>query len=190
MTDVDNRGLLRVIKVPFDIKAILLGALGYIAFIVGGWILNGFFGFGANDGNAVSSFLGQGMALCAMSYDAIPLVGPWIGMTHLALFGNASVELNFWQMLITGLWFLFVLSVFGGAICRVIALRIARDESLGVKEALSFSFGNLRAYVQIPLVLGGAIGFFWLCNFIAGIVSAIPVVGPILFIVLFPLAIL
>ncbi|MEN8151295.1 MAG: hypothetical protein ABFS86_15875, partial [Planctomycetota bacterium] len=188
MTDVDNRGLLRVIKVPFDIKAIFLGAFGYIVLIVLSWILNGIWGI--NEGNVVSGFLRKAMVMSAMGYENIPLVGTSMGMTHLALFGKPALGLDFWQMLVTGIAYFLVVAIFGGAICRVIALRIARDESLGVKEALTFSIGNLRAYVQIPLVLGGAIGFFWGCNWLAGVVSTIPVAGPFLFIVLYPLAIL
>ncbi len=93
-------------------------------------------------------------------------------------------------MIVTGIWFLLVLSIFGGAICRVVALRIARDESAGVKEALRFAMSNLRSYVQIPLVLGVAIFIFWGCNWVAGVVIGIPFLGPIAFIVLYPLAIL
>ena len=43
VNDMDNRGLLRTIKVPFDVKAIMMGAVGYFVFIFGGWILDSVF---------------------------------------------------------------------------------------------------------------------------------------------------
>ena len=189
MTDTDNRGLLRVIKVPFDIKAIFLGGLGYILFVAGGWILDSLFE-GVPDGTHVlATVFYQALDACSITVANIPLVGGAIGGILGALYGryDYAMGLNWIEMLVTGVWFLFILSVFGGAICRVVSLRIARDESIGAVDALKFSFANLMSYVNIPVFLGIAIAFFVGCNALAGLVSSIPFLGPILFIVLYPL---
>jgi hypothetical protein len=93
-------------------------------------------------------------------------------------------------MLITGVWFYAVLSVVGGAICRIMALRIARDESIGVVKAVKFAISNITSYLLVPVFLGGAIAFFWACNLLAGLGSSIPFAGALVFILAFPLAIL
>ena len=156
--------------------------------MIGGWILDAMFQI--ESGHAVSSFLWQGLDLCSMNYSRIPLIGGEMAVIHRTLFPGVGADLNWIQMIVTGIWFLLVLSIFGGAICRVVALRIARDESAGVKEALTFAMSNLRSYVQIPLVLGIAIFIFWGCNWLAGVVIGVPFLGWILFLVLYPLAIL
>ena len=192
MNDSDGRGLLRTIKVPFDIKAIMLGGLGYLIFVVGGWILNAAF-TGIRDGqNVIARFIHQGLQLCGLESgpSSIPLIGGEVRTVITQLFGAPSRGLDTLEMIVVGVWFLLILAVFGGAICRVIALRIARDESTSVMGALNFSLTNVTSYLAVPLFLGGAIFFFWCCNLLAGLVGSIPVAGQILFIVLYPLAIL
>lgn len=190
MTETDNRGLLRVIKVPFDIKAIFLGALGYIVFVAGGWILDGIYKGVADGTHVMSQFIFQGLAACSVRLGEIPLIGgELVGLTR-TLYGTPSAPLNTWEMIGAGVWFLLILSVFGGAICRIVALRISRDESTGAVAALKFAFQNLLSYLLIPVFLGGFIAFFVGCNALAGLACSIPVLGPVLFIVLFPLVII
>src|SRR6185312_14201814 len=40
------------------------------------------------------------------------------------------------------LLFLTIWAIFGGAICRIAAVHVARDEKLSVRAALAFSFGK------------------------------------------------
>ena len=55
---------------------------------------------------------------------------------------------------------LVFLSIAGGALARIHALRIARDESIPVDEAVAFSFSNLRAFLLAPLFVVAAAAFF------------------------------
>jgi hypothetical protein len=78
----------------------------------------------------------------------------------------------------------------GGAITRIFAMRIARDESIKVKEALAFAWKNKGAYMLPPIIIALAVTFFALCNMLAG--TAADLFGilnvQILLIVLYPLA--
>jgi hypothetical protein len=93
-------------------------------------------------------------------------------------------------MVIVALWFFLVLAVFGGAICRIMALRLARDEGISLGGALTFSVGSIKDYMAIPLILGIGILFFWALNLLAGLTSSIPIVGPFLMIILYALSII
>jgi len=192
VNDMDNRGLLRTIKVPFDVKAIVMGAVGYLVFITGGWILDAVFEGIRGGTHVIARFFDQALMACGLDrglFD-IPLIGGEVRGIVVALFGNASRTLTGLEMVVIGVWFFLILAIFGGAICRIMALRMARDEGLSLGCALSFSVGSIRDYLAVPVFLGGAIFIFWCCNLLAGLVSSIPYVGPILMIILYPLTIL
>jgi hypothetical protein len=50
------------------------------------------------------------------------------------------------------LWGLLVLSVFGGALTRVAAVQIARNEKISLRSALRFSTGKFVSFVSAPLI--------------------------------------
>ncbi len=77
------------------------------------------------------------------------------------------------------IWALLVWSVFGGAIARIAAVHVARDEKLSVRHALRFSTGKVLSFIFapiIPLLIILAIG---LALAIGGLQLYIPYVGPI-----------
>ena len=51
-----------------------------------------------------------------------------------------------------GLVFLVVWSVFGGAISRIAAVHVARDEKLSIRSALVFSVGKFLSFLCAPLI--------------------------------------
>jgi hypothetical protein len=190
MNDTDPRGLLRTVKVPFNLKAIFLGALGYLVLMAGGMALDEVLGDVGSNQSVVSGFIHQGLAHCGVNVRSIPVIGQEIDGIINALHRAESRPLLWWEMIIVGVWFYAIMSIFGGAICRIMALRIARDESIGVVKALRFAISNLTSYLLVPVFLGGAIAFFWACNLLAGLGSSIPFAGVLVFIIAFPLAIL
>jgi hypothetical protein len=132
---------------------------------------------------------------------ALPVIGGEIGWVVNKLYGepiykvgyrveSGRPELSTLEFVLALVWWFVILAVFGGAICRVVASRIARDEGVGVKEALAFSIKNLPSYVIAPIAVGLAILFFWACILLAGLVVSIPFIGPILSVILYPLTIL
>jgi hypothetical protein len=88
------------------------------------------------------------------------------------------------------LWFLLIWSVFGGAIARIAAVHVARDEKISVRQALRFSMNKLLSFGFAPLipllillVLGAVVA-------IGGLLLYIPVIGPIVLSVVFFLALI
>ena len=86
-------------------------------------------------------------------------------------------------------WFLFVWSVFGGAIARIAAVHVARDEKISVRQALRFSTNKLLSFLFAPLIP------LLILLVIAAVIAAagwvlfhIPYVGPIVAGLLFVLA--
>ncbi|QOV87428.1 DUF1542 domain-containing protein [Humisphaera borealis] len=75
--------------------------------------------------------------------------------------------------------FLLVWAVFGGAISRIAAVHVARDEKISVRQALRFSLNKVLSFIfapVIPLVIVAIIG---LVIAVGGLLLYIPVAGPI-----------
>ncbi len=49
-------------------------------------------------------------------------------------------------------WFLVIWSIFGGAISRIAAVHVARDEKIAVRQALRFSVGKVLSFIFAPLI--------------------------------------
>ncbi len=89
------------------------------------------------------------------------------------------------------LWTLLTWSLFGGAITRIAVVEIARNESVGLVEALRFTLKRIGSYITAPLFpLVFVFGMLVLLS-IFGLLYMIPVVGDILIAgVFWPLALL
>ena len=74
-----------------------------------------------------------------------------------------------------GIW-----SLVGGAICRIAALNVARDERMSPKAALAFSRKKFLGFLTAPLLPIGLILVIGVCLFAGGLFMAIPVVGDLL----------
>lgn len=77
-------------------------------------------------------------------------------------------------------WFLLVWAVFGGAICRIAAIHVARDEVISPFRAMRFSLRAMPSFVAAPLIPVILIGVLGLLASVVGLPMYIPVVGPIL----------
>ena len=80
-----------------------------------------------------------------------------------------------------GIIFLAIWAVFGGAISRIAAVHVARDEKMSIRSALMFSINKFLSFLFAPLipviiiaVIGGVVTLASL------VVGNIPVIGPIL----------
>jgi len=72
---------------------------------------------------------------------------------------------------------LAVLSVVGGAICRIAALQLARAEKPGLVEALRFSLNRFTSFFLAPLVPIIAIAVIGAFIFVVGLAGKIPYAG-------------
>ncbi len=75
---------------------------------------------------------------------------------------------------------LAVMSVAGGAICRIAALQFARGEKPGLTEALRFSAKKFTSFFTTPLAPVGIIIFIGVFVFLLGLVGNIPRVGELI----------
>jgi hypothetical protein len=49
-------------------------------------------------------------------------------------------------------WFLLIWSLFGGAVARIAAVHVARDEKISVRQALRFSISKVLSFLFAPLI--------------------------------------
>jgi hypothetical protein len=89
------------------------------------------------------------------------------------------------------IYFLALWAVFGGAISRIAAVHIARDEKLSIRSAMRFSVGKFLSFLLapiIPLLIVIALGLLVTVGSLA--LGNIPVIGPILIGIFFVLALI
>jgi hypothetical protein len=87
-----------------------------------------------------------------------------------------------WMYLIYGVWFLVVWSFFAGAISRVAAYRIARDESISIPEALVFASRTWTNHFLAILFIGIFIAACFFLSALGGLICRIPYAGEIILI--------
>ncbi|MBI9017900.1 MAG: hypothetical protein JEZ07_11640 [Phycisphaerae bacterium] len=75
---------------------------------------------------------------------------------------------------------LVVWAVFGGAICRITALQITRDEQVGAMHALKFSSSRLINFIGAPLWAFAVIFAFGVVIWLLGWLVVIPSAGAVL----------
>jgi hypothetical protein len=93
--------------------------------------------------------------------------------------------------LIYSAWFLFVWSVLGGAIGRIAAVHVARDEKISVRQALTFSAGKILSFIFAPVIpVLIILGIGVVIAGVSWVLLHIPYAGPILVGLLFFLALL
>jgi len=78
------------------------------------------------------------------------------------------------------LWLILIWSKFGGAISRIAAVEVARDERISTHEALQFAKEKYTSFFWAPVSVLIAFLFFYIVNTLGGLVAWIPWVGPIL----------
>jgi hypothetical protein len=75
--------------------------------------------------------------------------------------------------------FLVVWAVFGGAIARIAAVQVARDEKISVRQALRFSINKVLSFVFAPIIPLIIILIIGLLLAVGGLLFYIPWIGPI-----------
>ncbi len=162
MTEDNGRwpGLLGGLRVPIDPRAIFLGMIAFALFMGGVW------GF-------------QQVSLHVWQKGSVRF-------DDTETFLRTLYHSDYWFKAATGIWALLIWSIIGGAINRIIAVRLAKDDSIGIGEALAYSRRRFLSYFATPLVLLALISFLLGCNALAGWAGEVPWgVGPILYILLY-----
>ena len=91
-----------------------------------------------------------------------------------------------WLMIVHPLYFvifaslsLAIIAIFGGAISRIAAVDVARDEKISIRQSLKFSAAKFLSFLSAPLVPAVVFIGVGLAVAVAGLLTAIPYVGPI-----------
>jgi hypothetical protein len=204
----EDRGIFQGIKVPFCLNAIILAFMAYVIFVAGsrglGWAMQDDVAYekvvyGARD--VVASrlpFLGRPLNIfireyANASYTDMEAAYEIYRDKHFEKQaarqdGRITNPMSFeqfkspqwWKWLVFGFWFLFIWSIFAGAINRTAAYRIARDESITLKEGLNFGVqtwtNHFLAIVFVAIFVAAA---YFMCVF-GGFICQIPYVGELL----------
>jgi hypothetical protein len=91
---------------------------------------------------------------------------------------------------IFGLYFLTIWSIFGGAIARIAAVHVAREEKISIRQALAFSLNKFLSFISAPIIPLLIVLIVGLVVAIGGVLTNIPGLGPIAVGALFFLALL
>jgi hypothetical protein len=84
----------------------------------------------------------------------------------------------------------FLLCTFGVAICRLLALRIARDEYCPMATAMSYAWKIKLTGLLYPLAVVLPLLLLGICNQVAGMVVSIPFIGGLFGVILYPLVVI
>lgn len=178
----ERRGLFDGLKVPFDVNAILLAAMGVVAFLIG---VKGI--------ELVLDIPDRAPLLLGIVTSITGKMG-YLGLKIEDVFNLGHERPSYPPMawIAFVLWFSAVWGFFSAAICRIAAMKIAREEGLELKDAIKFGVAKFVPNVLSIVFVIAIVGFFYLvCNAtIAGWVGRIPYVGEILVAVLFFLVLL
>ena len=162
---------IRVLWFPMSLNAVVLAAMAVLVF----WA-----------GTGIACLMAGAGSISQTTWVASHFAG--VSLASLSSFRWPPSDLGWifgWQLIL----FFALLATFGVAICRVLVLRIARDEYCTLREAWSFAWKVKLTGLIFPLAVLIPIAFLFLCNLLAGLIGSIPYVGPILTLPLLPLVI-
>jgi len=160
-----------------------MGAVGWGTLQLADWALGAAF--------SQTQPIAQVMSLLRSQIGQIAFLGTAFDKSVGAIWGTEPYQLVWSQALITVLVFLGVWAVFGGALLRIAALRLTRNEALGPKPALLFGLRNAPTMLAVPLLIAAFVAVLTGLNALAGLLMSIPLVGSsLLVIVLMPLSLL
>jgi hypothetical protein len=96
----------------------------------------------------------------------------------------------FLHALLAAAWGAVVWGIFGGAIARIAVVQAARNQRIGIGEAVRFARQRWLALIGTPFCPLLGIGFFTLLCAVLGLLYRLPQVGPILAGIFAPVALL
>jgi hypothetical protein len=197
--NIDRRFLRRVfpglqlmgaIRMAFDLRKLIIAALGLALLQLGWSILERLFPTSAAVTPNVSTtklpidvdFQAETWTLAAFQQAHQKVSEPFQNLLAplLALFDPRSDWPAKLHSILAMSWLFAVWGICGGAICRIAVVRIARMEQTGVAAAIAFSLRNANSLIVTPFIPFGGMAF---CGTILagfGLLYRVPVVGNVL----------
>jgi hypothetical protein len=212
--------LVRALKIVFSLRMLVLAAITLWLVSAGWWAAGK--AFQGRDEILLKSWIAEQTAwpwIEAQAYRDIPVAEYIVAPLDSAVFNGpvlrvwAKYSAPFRHLfhpeqsiaglaysLVCCLWALFILGLFGGAIARLAALELTRNESIGYGAALAHGWSKLGSYIMAPLMPLGAVllgilflsipallmrldfgvllaGFLWPLVLLAGLLITIVLVG-------------
>jgi len=182
ITYPEERGLFKGLEVPIVSNAIILAFVGYVVFMLGVMGIDRAISAVGDHGSDFSAYkcvvntLGEwaarfpsGKRVFDVVIRPVLLVKP--GPTHPA---------EWWMFLAFGGWFVIVWSLFAGAISRIFAFRIGRDETITLSEALAFGIKTWPTHIFSAILVAAFIGLMfvgaWVLTLLLGRIPYVKVV--------------
>jgi hypothetical protein len=81
--------------------------------------------------------------------------------------------------ILLGAWLVVLWSVFGGAIARIAAVHVARDEKISIRQALRFSTSKVLSFLFAPIIPAIILLGLAVVLAVGGLLLYVPVIGPI-----------
>ena len=157
-----------------EIDGFVAGEMSRLKQVVPHGIFEEFFEYQVGQVNGVAAgvvsntWVGRGNAGVFTSIYNFFAVGPvWLWKYH-----------TVYAVLFT-LLFLLTWAVFGGAISRIAAVQVARDEKISVRQALRFSLNKVLSFVFAPVIPLLIVLVLGLLIAVGGLLLYVPWVGPI-----------
>ncbi len=186
--------LLRTVRVALMARVMVLGALGIVATTLG-WRAIGLVFTEAESSDpvigewrkaveqwpwdrslelSVKATVTSAADLFNWAATGIPKapVSLWQYLTRpfMEMFSGDLTARGFVQLLLCCLWALLVWGLFGGAISRIAALKLTRDEAPGFVAALKYAVSKLSSYSLAPMIALAGAGVFAIQLLVLGLV--------------------
>jgi len=170
------------LRVPFNLKVIFVGFLAVLLLLGGIYVIQLF---------AEEPYLVGRSFDCV--FQKLGTTAHTFYKTLYEFFPGQKVDFSEWQQDLDGRavvavlsWIFIILLFFGGIICRLTAIRIAKAESSSVKDAICFMWRRKFSLILTPLFMVLTIFLLYGCNYVIGsLASSLSTAGPIIFILLF-----
>lgn len=180
----ERRGLFDGLSVPLTFNGTLIAALGLFVYYGGIRVIEEGFGVpGTGDCRLIAGMLSNVSSRAGAFGGWLAELGGW---TNAAVDYSAGIWILFWA------WTATVWAFFSGAVCRISAIKLAREEVIEVGEALRFAgrkfLANLSSVGFVFLI--GAIFLLLINATLGGFLGRIPYLGDIGIALLFPLILL
>lgn len=182
----DTRDLFLGFRIALDPRKMVLGLAG-LCFGGAGLAAIGWIGAQAGLSGADAELLGRRIGQGELG-DSARLA--WRGVVHIFCGGGP-------QSLIPGtaaalalaafMWWTLVWSFFGGAIARIAAVEVARDERITANEALGFARDRFGSFFWGPMGILVMLGALLGTNALIGLTGKIPFAGDLLMAITYPI---
>ncbi|RKY17861.1 MAG: hypothetical protein DRP63_02970, partial [Planctomycetota bacterium] len=182
ITYPEERGLFKGLEVPIVSNAIILAFVGYVIFLLGVMGIDKLISAVGNYGDNFSAYgcVVNTLGNWAAEFPSGRRVFDVVIRPVLLVRPGPTPAAEWWMFLIFGGWFVIVWSLFAGAISRIFAFRIGRDETITLSEALAFGIKTWPTHIFSAILVAAFIGLMfvgaWVITLLLGRIPYVKVV--------------